>query len=271
VSRRAAIAAGAALLFALFTALLFPTDAIVRAIVTRPGWPPTAIERARLRPNGIHLEGVTVRDDAGAPIVRADRIRLVPSLLDLVTGGDGSPWRADAELCGGTAAATVAPEGGATAVTLTWEDADLAVCPPLGITAGALAGRARGAARLRLAAGTAPAGEGQIEVAAAEWRAPHGFAALGALHAERATVRWRLGDDVLHLDDIALTGPEVSVSGAGEVHINEPLRDSDLSIRLALLEAPGAPPLVRLLFRSPHEPRHVTVAGTLAAPEVGAR
>jgi type II secretion system protein N len=261
--KRVTAAVVAALLFAGFFLLRFPTEALVRRAVERPGWPAVEFASARLRPGGIRVDDVTVRAGDGSLLVRADTVHVSPSLAGLLDGSGGYPWTVESALCGGTSRATIAAEGTVTAVALTWEGADLALCPPLAIAGGALAGRARGAARLRLGPDAPAEGDGRIDLEAAMWRGTGLLAGFGALRAEAAAVRWRLGDGVLELQGIELAGPDVSATGSGEVRFAAPVAESDLTLRLAVAPVPGSSGLARLLPRG-----DLLVAGTLASPRV---
>src|SRR5204862_7253422 len=147
---RLGAAAGAAALAALFLFLLFPVDAVVRAVLARAmpaGWPAIVFRRAALRPTGLVLDDVTLRGRDGAALAQAERVHLRPSLRGLWRDGTGLPWHVEALVCGGTGVATVTGDGAPTALSFTWQDVDLGGCPPLALAAGALAGRATMTAR----------------------------------------------------------------------------------------------------------------------------
>jgi type II secretion system protein N len=253
----------AAAVFAASLAALFPTDALVRRALGRPGWPPIVFGSAHLRPGGIRLDDVRIVDTAGHAWLHAESLRLRPSLASLVAGRGGLPLTIDGTVCNGVVRATVAGEGAGTAVTVAWREADLGRCPPLAIAGGALAGRAAGTARLRLAPGAPPAGDGDLVMEDAAW-AGQGFAALLALRAATASLVWRLADGRLDLDDVALTAPELVAGGRGTVTLAEPVAASALALELVLEPSGGA--LGALLRgRGPHQ---VTVGGTLERPRV---
>lgn len=252
-----------AVVFAASLAFLFPTDALVRRALDRPGWPPIAFSSARLRPGGIRLADVRIADERGRAWLRADDVRLRPTLAGLVAGRGGLPWTVDGTLCGGPAHATVAADGAATVIALAWREADLGRCAPLAIAGGALAGRAGGAARVRLVAGAAPAGDGELVIQDAAW-AGGGLAALLALRAATASVAWRLHDGTLDLADVSLTAPELVAGGHGTVTLADPVVASDVRLELRLEPSGGA---LGAFLRGPG-PHHVTVAGTLASPRV---
>ena len=78
---RLGAAAGAAALAALFLFLLFPVDAVVRAVLARAmpaGWPAIVFRRAALRPTGLVLDDVTLRGRDGAALAQAERVHLRP-------------------------------------------------------------------------------------------------------------------------------------------------------------------------------------------------
>jgi type II secretion system protein N len=262
VTRRGRLLLAAAV-FAASAAILFPTDALVRRALVRPGWPPIAFETAHLRPGGIRLTDVGIVDGSGRAWLRAESLHLRPTLGSLIAGRGGLPWTVDGTICGGEARATVTAEGAGTAVDIAWRDADLGRCPPLAIAGGALAGRAGGTARLRLVPGALPAGDGDLVMEGAAW-AGQGLAALLALRAATASLTWRLADGRLDLDDVALTAPELIAGGRGTVTLAEPVAASALALDLVLEPSGGA---LGALFRG-RGPHQVTVGGTLERPRV---
>jgi type II secretion system protein N len=276
---RLVTALGASALFVAVLAWTFPLETVLRhALVraARPGWPEIVFARASLRPTGIVLREVSLRAPDGAPLVHAERVALRPSLLGLLRGARGLPWHVTAVACRGALDGSVRREGAGLGVTLGWQDADLAACPPLVIAGGALAGLATGAARFALAPG-AVSGAGSVEVRAATWRATDGpFAGAGALRADRAQVEWTLDEGRLHLTTLALHGPDVDAAGRGEVRLVAPVEASDLDLDLALMPVGGGRGPVRLYlaFLPPITPggseRRLTVGGTLARPELRA-
>ena len=274
--RRLGAAAVVAALAAFFLFLLFPVDAVVRALLARAtpaGWPAVVFRRAALRPTGLVLDDVTLRGRDGAALAQAERLHLRPSLRGLWRDGTGLPWHVEAVACGGDGVATVTGEGAPSALALTWHDVDLAACPPLALAAGALAGRATVTARIQFAP---LGGEGTVDVRAGEWRSTAGpLLAVGTLHAERASLGWRLLGDRVALTSLELHGPEVSAEGEGTVRLAVPLEASGLELRLAIAAAPDAPDQVRaLLGFLPAPPgdaagrRQLLVAGTVASPRL---
>ncbi|HZP43563.1 MAG TPA: type II secretion system protein GspN [Candidatus Binatia bacterium] len=262
--------AAAALLFVAFVAWLFPADDVARRVLAGVPSPVVTFERAALRPRGIRLDRVAIAIPEASVTLHADRAWARPSVWSLVRGGGGLPWRIEAAICGGDVDATVAADDApaATAVSIVFERAELASCPPLAIAGGALAGRAQGTARLRVVPGVAPEGEGTVEVRGATWRNPGDLPLLGTLHAETASVRWRLQDGLLVLDGIALAGPELSATGSGEVRFAAPIPESAVTLRLALTPGPRETGFLQLVLPPAAGTRSLTVAGRLGSPQV---
>ena len=115
-----------------------------------------------------------------------------------------------------------------------------------------------------------------VEVRAGEWRGTAGpLLAVGTLHAERASLGWRLLGDRVALTSLELHGPEVSAEGEGTVRLAAPLEASGLELRLAVAAAPEAPDRVRALLGllpapagDAAGPRRLFVAGTVASPRL---
>jgi len=266
-----ALAAFALLTFAAFLVRLFPADAVARHALTRtlpPGGPTVVFSRATLQPDGIRLDEVAVQTPGGGVLARAAHVRFRPSLIGLVRDGRGLPWHVDADACGGRLDATVSAEEAATGVAVTWDDADVAACPLPPLAAGALAGRARGVARLHLPFVGAPAGDGRVELEGGQWIGSGPLRALGALHAESASVRWTLHDGRLTFAALDLRGPELTATGSGAVDLVDPLAASAVQLTLALATAPAAPAPLRLLLGPPGTDRRLAVGGTLERPSV---
>ncbi len=269
-----AVLAGAFLaLVAVFVVRLFPADAAARALLARlpPQWPTVVFAHARLGLAGLELDDVTLRAPDGRAVFAADRLAVRPSLAGLRSRA-GLPWHVTGRACGGEADAVVNGARVPETVTLGWRDVALATCQPLAVTGGALEGRAALVARLAVL--PAVAGDGTVDVYGATWKTTAGpLAALGALHAEHAFVRWTLADDRLRLTALELHGPEVTGNGGGEVRLAAPLDASALDVRVTIAPAANAPALVTaMLSFLPGPPdraaRVVRVGGTVAAPLV---
>ena len=268
--RRALVAAGALVLFAGFALRLFPIDDVARRVLSGIPSPVVTFGHAGIRPTGIRLDDVTMRVPEASLTLHADHAYARPSLVSLVRGGDGLPWRILAVVCGGDVDATVAadPAAAGTAVTLAFDRADLSNCPPLAIAGGALAGRAGGTARLRLPSGAPPEGDGAVQLRDAVWQNPADLPLLGTLHAESASVRWRLAQGLLALEGIELTGPDLSASGSGELRFAEPVTDSAVTIRLALVPGAHETGFLQLMLPPSAGTRNLFVGGRLVNPQV---
>lgn len=237
-------------------ALLFPTDAVVRSLVARltpAGIAPPAFEEAHLLPGGVTLRKVTLARPAGPAVVTAERIDLWPSLLSLLTGSGGHPWRFDADICGGTAKGTIAAEDAATVTDVEFEEADLTTCPLLELGGATLTGRGRGNIHLRLEPVAPAHGNGQLELRDVMWR---GQGVMAIFRANTASGSWRLEERRLTLASIDVRLPTLQLRGAGQVILAEPLAQSDLRLALTLRSADQSEP-----------PRPVLIGGTLGRPQ----
>jgi type II secretion system protein N len=271
-------AAAALTLVVVVVALAFPTDAVVRWAIVRltpPGAPFVVFRRAVLRPWGLRLDDVAVRRPDGTALVGADWFRLRPSLWGLVRDRTGRPWRLATAICRGRIDATVAADGPANRVDLSWQDIDLGDCPPLATNDVALAGHTDGDARIRLASGTPPSGAGEVRFRDASWSLPRPLIDLHVLHAEAASVRWDLQDSRLVLDAVDLRGPELEVTGRATFRLAGSLGRSGLDLRLLVLAGPEAPGGLRLLIdglplahADPPLARRLVVTGTVDEPQV---
>ncbi len=150
-------------IFAGVVALTFPTDALVRWALTRalpPGGPRLEFDHSTLRPWGVRLAPVTLRDAQGYRLAAADWLLARPSLPGFLHDRAGRPWRATGAAYGGTFAALVGRE----ATDLEWHDLDLARMPTLKVGGERLEGTTGGAATLKGAKG-----EGTLEVRRMTW------------------------------------------------------------------------------------------------------
>jgi type II secretion system protein N len=248
---------GALLLLAAALALFFPTDAVVRGVLARltpAGMAPPAFEEARLVPGGLGLRKLTLARPAGPVVVTADRLDLWPSLAGLLTGTRGSPWRFDADVCGGTAKGTVTDDGGATIADVAFDEADLTVCPVLELGGAALTGRGRGTVHVRLEPVGPAKGNGQLDLHDVMWR---GQGLLSVLRANTASGSWRLEERRLTLASVDVRLPTLELRGSGQVVLAEPLARSDLRLALTMTSADPSEP-----------PRPLMVGGTLGRPQV---
>jgi type II secretion system protein N len=272
--RRLVLGAGVIALFAVALMVFFPADAAVRwalARMTSPDGPQLVFRRAVLRPWGISVEEPALRHPDGTALLTLDWLRVRPALDGLVSGRS---WTVRGGVCGGTGTAHISVDGPTTTLALEWHDLELATCPPLALTAGALAGHADGTATLALRATAAPDGEGSLGLRAARWQAGSGLG-VDTLHADSASLHWALRDGRLTLSAIELHGPELEASGEGAVRLAGQLGNSAVDLRLAVAAGPAAPPVVRFAVATlppstadKGGPRSLVVTGTLDRPRV---
>jgi type II secretion system protein N len=260
----------AAALFMAVLAFMFPTDALVRHVaarVTPPGGIRLEFAHAALRPWGLRLDGLSLRNPDGSIVAAAEWLLVRPSLWGLVRDRTGRPWQVTGGLCGGSFEAVLTGDGAASTVTLGWRDIELAGCALVPLGGGALEGRADGTALVRLARDTPLNGEGNASVRSATVHMAGLGLPLDVLHTDPASVRWALVEDKITLPTIALEGPELKVNGSGTIHLKERFVDSPLNLRLIVTPGPDAPP--RLLDALTHLPPASGVPGARLLLVVG--
>ena len=248
-------------IFAGVVALTFPTDALVRRGLARalpPGGPRLEFDHATLRPWGVRLAPVTLRDAQGYRLAAADWLLARPSLPGFLHDRAGRPWRATGVAYGGTFAALVGRE----ATDLEWHDLDLARMPTLKLGGERLGGTTGGAATLKGAAG-----EGTLEVRRMTWPSAARFLVGAEAIPIDATVWWTLAGDA-----ITANGAGVEAKGIGSVRLASPLGRSALDVHLTLTPGPDTPPGLRVLIAGlppsadGADARRLAVTGTIEAP-----
>lgn len=258
----------AAAVFVLVLVLTFPTDAIVRWALARAmpaGGRGVVFERARLRPWGLRLEGVDLRDPNGSVVVHADWLTLRPSLAGLVRDDHtGRPWHARAAACAGTIEALADRDATGNIATVSWADVDLGRCPALSVVATGVSGLAAGHARV-----TAAGVEGESELRAVTWTGV--LPGVPVLRADAVSSHWTLAGGRLVLDGLALRGPDLEARGGGTLTLGG---QTQLDLVLTLAPGPQAPlPLRTIIGQLPggvagSDERRVAVTGPPAAPQV---
>ena len=253
-------------IFAGIVALTFPTDGLVRWALARalpPGGPRLEFDHATLRPWGVRLAPVTLRDAEGYRIAAADWLLARPSLPGFLHDRTGRPWRATGAAYGGTFAALV----GADATDIQWHGLDLTRMPTLKLGGDRLGGATDGAVTLK-----GPSAEGTLSVRAATWPAAARFLLGADAMPIDATVRWTLAGARLALDAIAGHGAGVEAKGAGSVRLATPLGRSVLDVHLTLAPGPDTTPGVRQLIADlpastdGADARRLAITGTIDAP-----
>jgi len=230
----------AAVVFVGTVAATFPVDAVVRWGVGRAlpaGVPALAFDRARVRPWGVELDGVSMAGMDGAPIV--DRVTVTPSLRSLLVHGTALPCRIRAAACGGIVDASIEGDGRMSAC---WHDIEVARCAPGGRVAGILGGVIDGRARVRVGDPGADGAHGR-------------------------------GGTRVALNGLAVRGPELDVTGAGTVEVGGATRDTSLDLTLRIVPGATATAALRALLADvpatdASGARRIAVRGSLAEPRV---
>jgi type II secretion system protein N len=273
--RTALLAAAAAALFAIVLGLSFPTDQLVRWGLARAPVPEARLitfQRAHLRPWGLLLEGARLRDPGGGPFYEADWLRFRPSWTGLAGDGLGRPWRVAAGALGGTIEASLGLDGGAQTVELTWADLDVGRLLAALHRPDQLSGRASGSTGLRVPVADAASGSGEVVLQDAVWQPALGALEDLPLHAERATLRWRLADGRFEVAAFDAHGREMNVAASGQVRLAGVADASTLDLRVTLTPLPGMPgklrPLLDGLPRGADGTRDFVLTGTLDAPRI---
>jgi len=261
-----------ATLFVAVLAFTFPTDAVVRRVValaTPPGGPTLTFSRAALRPWGLRLDDVSLRNPDGTIVAGADWLLFRPSIMGFLRDRTGRPWHATGGACSGSIEAVVSGEGAASDLRLGWRDLELSSCA-LVPSATAIEGRSEGTANLTLTRDAPIVGEGIANLRGARLRTADLGLPLEALHADPAFVRWALAANKITLSTIELHGSELDVNGSGTVRLAGSIADSALNLRLVVTPGPDAPPsLLEALAQLPpaKEPpgaRLLLVVGTIS-------
>jgi type II secretion system protein N len=262
---------GAAALLAVFLAVLvftLPVEPMVRRLLARAGGAAAAVDfqHASLRPWGIVLDEVVIRRPAPAPPLRADWVRVRPTLTAFLHDPAGRPWYVTAAACEGTGDAVVAADD---TVSVTWHDVRVDRCPGLDAASQGITGASDGSAVIHPGPADAMA-DGTLTFHHVLWKPPGiTIPGMDGLHADTASLRWTVHADRVALDDVALDGPDVSARGSGTVG----RADGALSLRLVVTAPPASPPTARRLLQllppaTDGAGRLLVVEGTIDTPHV---
>ena len=263
-----------AALFALVLWVTFPTDVLVRwalAHAPLPAGRTVEFRTASLRPWGLRLDDVVVREQDGRRVLRLAFLRLRPSWLGLFGPRPGFPWTIGAGICSGEVDATVDDDGTTRTLDAGWSGIDVGLCLPYLTNQVALSGRSGGSARLRVAGGDAlPVGDVAFTLADAAWEPPRLEDVL--IHADAADVALTLGAERLTIERATLRGPELEAEASGGARRARTLGDARLDVHLVIHAMPGLPDgLRRLLDGLPRRADGAwdfRLAGTLDVPRV---
>lgn len=266
----------AALLLVVFVATLvasLPVGAVVRRALARSGIDARvfSFESARLRWNGIMLEGVAVDTGWGGRVDLA-WLRIRPSLAGLLGGGDGLPATGAARLCGGwlDGRAEAAPAGHR--VSGVWTDVDLGLCADGFGVPGELSGMLQGRIDLTVDAAGERHGTGIVRLRDVDWRAP-GVPRHVPTRADTAELQWDVDGRTATVRRFELQNEELDATIEGTVGLAAPLVESTLALDLTISPRPGMPQAHRDFLASlsggppdARGTRRFRVGGTLGAP-----
>ncbi|HEX7127203.1 MAG TPA: type II secretion system protein GspN [Thermodesulfobacteriota bacterium] len=210
------------------------------------------------------------------PVFAADRVDVDVALLPAAFGrlearfdGDAYGGRFDGRLAGPR-------DGPAETVLVALDRLDLARHAGLaGAARVVVAGLLSGELRLSGAAATRRTGYIHLRVESGSVRElPMIAASLPEVGVERATVSARLDRDRLEVESVEVRGPELTLTGSGQIGLREPADASTLNLTFRLRPEQRFPPTLRRLLgvvaRAPDASGAFgfVVLGTLARPEV---
>lgn len=211
------------------------------------------------------------------PVFTAERVDLDVALLPMLLGRLETTFAGEAY--GGRITGRLAGprDGPADAMVLTLDRVDLSRHAGLaGAARVVVAGLLSGEARLsRPAAGAPATGTLQLRLEAGSLRElPMVASSLPEVGIERAIASARLEGDRLEVEEVDVRGPEVSLTGSGQLGIAVPLARSPLNLTFRLRPERRFPPGLRQMLAAVARPPDANGAfgfvllGTLAAPEV---
>ncbi len=273
-------------LFLIFLVINFPYRVLVTRILNNidPEIAQVDIHDARLSPwRGLDLRGVTVRraDWSRLPIVEIPRGYLWPGLGGLMSGNlSKADFRGD--LYGGGVKARWVGGEDVQRTILQVEDVQLARYPLLGefFAEGQIFGLLSGFVEVEgrgddLSAGRAN-GEIYLDRAGSEGLVYGGLKLLD-LSFEETKVLFAVQNGRIEIEEIASSGPDVTITGNGQISLRQPLENSVLDLKLQIDAAADARDEVKgliTLLRAQAPAKRggsessINVAGTLRAPRL---
>jgi type II secretion system protein N len=268
---------GVAVLFTVVLGLTFPTDDLVRWVLSRVPVPEGYIvtfQRAHLRPWGLVLDDAAYRHGDGRPVIELEWLRVRPSWTAFWRDRLGRPWHVSAGVFGGTVEGQIATDATAQLLDASWTDIDVADLLTALQREGTLTGRSTGRATLRLPISDPASGNGDLTLRSAAWQPPLEALEDVPIHADQATVRWALADGRVQLSNAEMRGEEVDVTAQGTLRLAQAIGASSIDVRMTIAPLPGIPvELRRLLDGLPRRSDGVhdfRVTGTIDAPQVSA-
>jgi type II secretion system protein N len=264
-------------LFTVVLALTFPTDDLVRWVLSRvpvPEGHSLTFARAHLRPWGLVLDEAAYRNSDGRPVIETQWLRLRPSWTAFWRDRLGRPWHVAAGVFGGTMDGQIATDGAAQVLDVSWTDVAVGDLLAVLQRADLLTGRSTGHATLHLPASDPPSGEGDLTLRSAAWQPPLEALEDVPIHADQTTLRWTLADGRVHLSSVDMRGQEMDLTAQGTLALAQAASASTIEMRMTITPLPGIPlELRRVLDWLPKRSDGVydfRVTGTLDAPHISA-
>jgi type II secretion system protein N len=264
-------------LFTVVLGLTFPTDDLVRWVLSRAPVPEgysVTFRQAHLRPWGLVLDDAAYRHIDGRPVIELESLRFRPSWTSFWSDRLGRPWHVSATVFGGTIEGRIATDGTAQLLDAAWSDIDVGDLLTVLQRERLVTGRSTGRATLRLPASDPASGEGDLTLRSAAWQPPLEALEDLPIHADQATLRWTLADRRVQLSNVDMRGEEVDVTAQGTLGLERAIGASPIDVRMTIAPLPGIPlELRRLLDGLPRRPDGVhdfRVTGTIDAPHVSA-
>jgi type II secretion system protein N len=274
----------AVIVFAAALALTFPWGQLLRLATRRAAAEAglaVRFERVGLARQGLLVSGLEV--ECTACISTADSLRLhveqlvaTPSLWGVLTGRRGIPWRARANLYGGTADGTLGGSPESLEIDLTFADIDLAKLP-LANPGTIVEGISSGEVVMTRAAEASVSTAGRWQLRAREIRASGlvaGRLPLPAVDIARLVSRGTWSGARIEVTDLVAEGSFGDVRLAGRILLRDPTDASAISASMTFTPPERPPAEIDVLLRmllppgTHKSPQSYHVAGTLAAPMV---
>jgi type II secretion system protein N len=264
-------------LFTVVLALTFPTDDVVRWVLSRVPVPEShflTFARAHLRPWGLVLDEAAYRNSDGRPVIETQWLRLRPSWTAFWRDRLGRPWHVAAGVFGGTMDGEIATDGSAQILDVSWTDVDVGDVLAALRRGGLLTGRSTGHATVHLPAFDPPSGEGDLTLRSAAWQPPLEALEDVPIHADQTTLRWTLADGRVHLSNVDMRGQEIDLTAQGTLALAQAASASTVDMSVTITPLPGIPlELRRVLDGLPKRSDGVhdfRVTGRLDAPHISA-
>lgn len=273
-----------AALFLVFLLATFPHELVVRRLLAEATTGPVAIDVRGVRLGWtlayvVDELRVRARDgDPGVPLLDATAVRAAPSLLGLLRGSP-YPLGVRAELYGGSLAATVDLRAAAFALRASLRDVDLGRAAGLRrLLEGRVAGRVGADVELHGDARRPTTTSGELALNATGLALEAGKVrgiTVPDLHFPELRFAAAIKNGRIELGELQARGDEVSLSGQGNVLLQQPLAASLVNLELTFTPSAQAPESLRLALNLiPGEAgtggeRRMRLFGSLGQPRAG--